>query len=220
MKSHSKNKMTQIQETETQQESKKMESSGDKVLTSEEILSNASSDDWKDGKTASVYCGLDIMFPARNERKFDIVGDEHQKTKIITSKTNIFDSHCHFDDIFKRIWNIDRINFYNPTSPQMKALLDRFKVDGPLGILMELNSCAHHQFEGCVNVIYDPMSFEQKDWEWIVNREPGVWLALGCHPNKAHLFDEPAHFYLTKAMEHPRVVALGKYILVHRYVSV
>lgn len=46
-------------------------------------------------------------------------------------------------------------------------------------------------------------------WEDLL-REDGVWAAFGCHPHMVRDYDEETDEHLIKALEHPRVVALGE----------
>ena len=43
-----------------------------------------------------------------------------------------------------------------------------------------------------------------------MTEERGVWLTLGCHPQFASIYGDEADNNLLKALQHPRVVALGE----------
>ena len=107
-----------------------------------------------------------------------------------------FDSHCHLDRVFARAFKQPTSAFYN----------GRYQ---PLDVLKNAYPTAFsNAFEGCINVICHPEHFPTKVWDSL--NEPQVYLTLGCHPENSKLYDLSSEFELMKALDHPKVVALGE----------
>ena len=115
--------------------------------------------------------------------------DKSEATKIDTK--NIFDSHCHMDRVFYKLFGTVKGDFFD-----VDAFTYRFGNYGPLEVLKYyFKSKFTANFEGIINVITDPYFFHEKYWNWIA-LESNVYLALGCHPSDVHHYDEKADYEL------------------------
>ena len=133
---------------------------------------------------------LSLVFPRfENTDYFEKAPPSCQPLEIEHIIPNIFDSHCHLDRMFYKLFG--KNNFYHKKVPT--------KYKGPFDFLKhEFKSKFPASFEGFVNVITNPSYFDIKYWEWIVANEPNVYLALGCHPSSVSAYDETADWQLQK----------------------
>ncbi|CAN7941710.1 unnamed protein product [Ixodes pacificus] len=106
----------------------------------------------------------------------------------LSSSVGMVDTHCHLDFLFRKL-------SFKGTFAKFRLLnQDTFP------------SC----YEGCVAIFCNPLTFGDRTvWEDLL-REDGIWAAFGCHPHMVRDYDEETDEHLIKALEHPRVVALGE----------
>ena len=133
---------------------------------------------------------LSLVFPRfENTNYFEKAPLSSQPLEIKHTIHNIFDSHCHLDRMFYKIYG--KYNFFIDKVPS--------KYKGPFDFMKhEFKSKFPASFEGFINVITNPAYFDIKYWEWIVTNEPNVYLALGCHPSNVSAYDELANSQLEK----------------------
>ena len=152
-----------------------------------------------------------------NELKsFKRVPSDQQNTnrKTYTGRNLIFDSHCHLDRVFNILFTQHSSDFYTEkkASPTKKfsSSVKSNGCPGPLTVLRTKYKCVYDDnFEGCINIICHPNHFAKRNWEWMTN-DPGLYFAIGCHPQSAGYFDTCSEYELEQAMNHPKVVAVGE----------
>nr|KAG5696460.1 hypothetical protein BaRGS_020997 [Batillaria attramentaria] len=103
-------------------------------------------------------------------------------------KTTFIDTHCHLDFLF-----------------------NREQYSGSYADYREKNRDTYpSNYEGCVAVFCNPKTFtSDARWRPLVE-EPGVWMAMGCHPKSATDYNEWADHGLRQCLRHPKTVALGE----------
>ena len=120
----------------------------------------------------------------------------------------LFDAHCHLDRIFRIVFNQNLSDFYG-----INAKLPKEHASKPLDMLknryIDAFGGKKEIFEGCIHNICHPKYFNKRNWEWMT-QEKGLYLSLGCHPESVRFYDEVDEYELLKAMEHPKVVAIGE----------
>ncbi|XP_076469693.1 uncharacterized protein LOC143300022 [Babylonia areolata] len=103
-------------------------------------------------------------------------------------QTSFVDTHCHLDFLFNR----------EPYSGTYASYREKNKNTFP------------KNYEACVAVFCRPKSFVNRSkWKPIVE-EPGVWMAMGCHPKNATEYTEWTEEGLKQALKHEKTVALGE----------
>ncbi|XP_077486100.1 3'-5' RNA nuclease TATDN2-like [Amblyomma americanum] len=106
----------------------------------------------------------------------------------LSSRVGLVDTHCHLDFIFRKVGH--------------RGTYARFR--------NEHRDTFPDCYEGCVANFCDPHTFKQRHmWDAILT-EDGVWGAFGCHPHMAREYSEEIDEDLIRALEHPKVVALGE----------
>ena len=130
-------------------------------------------------------------------RQFALVPTSKQRmTPNPHEQSLLFDSHCHLDRVFSKALNKPASHFFNSRSKE------------PLQLLKEQYS--KEAFIECINVLSCHVKyFNHKYWSSFLDY-PKIWLAIGCHPSECKDYDKQAEYELTKALEHPKVVALGE----------
>ena len=150
-------------------------------------------------KTKMICFTLEL--PLQTNRSYEIVEHRIQPYSPYSAKSyyhcNIFDSHCHLDRIYCRMFSITENQFFNlKGDPEFTAFLSKMNLEPrPLEILKKMFPKAFHCFEGCINVITNPFRFEKKYWEWMT-LDPNIYLAIGCHPESSINYDELADLQL------------------------
>ena len=166
----------------------------DYISCESDVSDSEESEDWPSTASESPpRIGLEIELPNR-KMNHDVVPLDAQKFNNDTLKKRlIFDSHCHLNRIFKRL---GMGGFYNRRYPE------------PVAFLKKKFNVAFKKFDGCINVITNPIEFDEKYWSWM--DEFNVYQAIGCHPESAQDYDDKADYDLQKAFDYPQIVALGE----------
>lgn len=107
----------------------------------------------------------------------------------------LVDTHCHLDFLFNKVGH--RGTYAKLRLKQRETFPD----------------C----YEGCVANFCNPTSFKKYALKNELLDEDGVWGAFGCHPHMASEYDMEVEENLIRALEHPRVVALGEIGLDYSY---
>ena len=119
-----------------------------------------------------------------------LVHSDHKQDSV----KNIFDSHCHLDRTFSKIFGTSKKTFFDE-----KSFRNEFGNFGAWEFLKyEYN--LSESLEGIINVITNPRYFDEKFWNWIA-KESNVYLAIGCHPSDAQQYDPKADFELEKGKQ-------------------
>jgi TatD DNase family protein len=66
------------------------------------------------------------------------------------------------------------------------------------------------KFKGCITNCCDPENWHRKKWFEGLAEDPNVFLAFGCHPSKAHMYDSEKEELLENYLQWDKVVALGE----------
>ena len=198
----------------------KDDNEGQTPAKSKTISNPKGSSGWDDESTSTatgLVLRLEWPITVNELKNFKRVPFDQQNTnrKIYTGKNLIFDSHCHLDRVFKILFTQNSFDFYTekkaPAIKKFSSTSSKSKAaGGPLTVLRTKYKCVYDEnFEGCINIICHPNHFAKHNWEWMTD-DPGLYFAIGCHPQNASSFDSCSEFELEKAMKHPKVVAVGE----------
>lgn len=163
-------------------------------------------------KSSSTELVLGLEWPntVNKTKHFKLVPMDQMSMKVFEGikPGSLFDAHCHLDRIFMKVFDQLPNEFYG-----LNAKLPMQHASRPLAMLKKKYLFAFggnpDLFEGCIHNICHPKYFNKKHWEWMT-QEKGLYLALGCHPQSAKVYDEVDEFELQAAMNHPKVVAVGE----------
>ena len=166
---------------------------------------------WPSDAAANKLLVLRLEWPNDDFKVFEHVPLDQQEInrKKYTGQNLIFDSHCHLDRVFARLFpGESNTDFYCEKKSSKKSPKGS---NGPLTVLRNKFRFMGFDdtFEGCINIICTPKYFSKRFWEWMSN-DRGLYFAIGCHPQSASYYDPFSEFDLEQAMKHPKVVAVGE----------
>lgn len=126
--------------------------------------------------------------------------DDHKKLQQgFGSALKFIDTHCHLDLLFEKYSN-----------EKKKSKIDNFEtfLQGK-----KIKSTTSPHFQGCIADFCFPESFLKNNFQlWdSVSKSDKVWLALGCHPHQANLYDDDLEKVIEdRCSNNPKCVAIGE----------
>ncbi|XP_067946633.1 uncharacterized protein [Watersipora subatra] len=114
------------------------------------------------------------------------------RNKYMSSKVPFIDSHCHLDFLFTRRRHKGSLHTYLYSTDDITS------------------RTVPSNFAGCLAVFCDPFNWKfERRWKALLS-EYNVWGSFGVHPKFAEQWNEETEASLRKALQHPKVRALGE----------